>query len=89
VAEMRETFKKTAPNVRVGVVSAVLNDQPLAMVAEFPTDKLRVGDIITFVDANEEAVAHGYVIEILDKKIAVRFDPVSRAPVVGDAAVKF
>jgi hypothetical protein len=89
VAEMRETYKKTAPNVRVGVVSAVVADEQMAMVADFPTDKLRAGEIISFVDANDQAVAHGEIVQVLENKVAVRFQPAVRAPVVGDAAVKF
>jgi hypothetical protein len=89
VSEMRDAFKKVSPSARVGIVTAVLADQSLAMVGDFPVDGVRAGDIISFVDADEQAIAHGDVIEIRDGKVIVHFQAAARAPMVGDAAVKF
>jgi hypothetical protein len=90
VASMREMFRQVNPSARVGVVSAVLTDMPYAMVADISAEGLKPGDIVSFVDASQDTIAHGrFVKAVDDNKIAVEYLPGKRTPMVGDVAVKF
>ena len=90
VAEIRESFRKVNPSVKIGVVSAVLTDVPYAMVSDMSSEGLQAGDIVSFVDSTQATIAHGKVVQTVDaNKIAVEYMPGVRTPVVGDVAVKF
>jgi plastocyanin len=86
---IRESFAKAAPNSTSGIVTAVLSDQPFAMIGEIKADNIKPGDAISFVNADGTAIAHGVVVDVKEGKPAVRFEEGQRRPVVGDVAVKF
>jgi hypothetical protein len=54
-----------------------------------PTEGLRPGDIVSFIDMNQVAVAHGTVVDIRDNNVFARFETGQRRPMPGDVAVKF
>jgi hypothetical protein len=90
VAQIRTAFMKVSPQAKIGVVSAVLTDSPYAMASDMPTDGLKAGDIVSFVDGTQATVAHGRIVRTMEgNKAAVEYMPGIRAPMVGDVVVKF
>jgi hypothetical protein len=83
------------PNSRTGLVTQVRPEDALAAVtlsapAEGKADnKIKVGDIFTFVDSTENPLANGKVINIDGGLIVISYLPSAdgRAPKEGDIAV--
>lgn len=86
---IRETFTKAIATARTGLVSAVASDLSYASVTDINVEGLKVGDAISFVDGSKTTVAHGTIVEIKGSLVAVQYQAATRAPVVGDVAVKF
>jgi hypothetical protein len=89
VQSLRASILQVNDNAKVGVVSGVISDSPLAMVSDISTEGIKPGDVFSFVGADKSVVANGTVVEIVDGKLAIRYEPATRAPMVGDVAVKF
>ncbi|HEX8342173.1 MAG TPA: hypothetical protein VF624_14815 [Tepidisphaeraceae bacterium] len=89
VMMIRESFMKVSPTAKVGVVGTVLDTDTYVFINDMPTDGIAAGDVVTFVDADQATVAHGKVVDIREGKVAAMYTTVTRAPVVGDLAVKF
>ena len=85
---IRADYKNAFPQARVGVVSAVDDANGYALVDQIDTAGLKNGDYVTFVDAEQDAIANGKIAKI-DGGITVQFEAGKRSPQVGDAAVKF
>ena len=91
LAQMRDEYRRTDAEARVGLVTAVLASNNLASVGEVPVKDFTVGDIISFVDSNGKVVTMGTVEAINRNSLTVRYanpGPHGRAPVEGDAAVR-
>lgn len=85
---MRQTYKEISPTARIGVVTAVTGD--LVMVGEMNLDGMKKGQVISIVDSAQNAVAHGEIEELVDGKAVLRIQAgATRAPMVGDAAIRF
>lgn len=89
LSTLRASYKIAFPNARVGTVTAVMPDQPYALVGDIETANLPVGSIVTIVDANETVITNARVELINGNGLTVRFDEGKRRPAVGDAAIKF
>ncbi|HEX8325528.1 MAG TPA: hypothetical protein VF595_16620 [Tepidisphaeraceae bacterium] len=89
IESIRNAYRVSFPNARVGVVSAVLGDQPFAFVSQIDTGVVQEGQIVTFLDAEQTVLTNGSVVKVEPEGLTVRFEPGKRAPRVGDAAVKF
>lgn len=87
--EIRASILEVNPNAKIGVVSAVITDSPLAMVGDISSEGIKIGDVFSFVDADRNVIANGTVVEIVDGKLAIRYQADTRVPMVGDVAVKF
>ncbi len=91
LAQMRDEYRRTDADARVGVVTAVLASNNLASVGEVPVKDFTVGDIISFVDSNGKVVTMGTVEAINHNSLTVKYATPGRhgrAPVEGDAAVR-
>ncbi|MGN6727823.1 MAG: hypothetical protein ACTHLZ_18030 [Tepidisphaeraceae bacterium] len=89
VQQIRESFKTSFPAAKVGTVTAVLDNEPYAMVGNIDTGDLRNGQIVSFLDATQQVIANGQIVKVEDSSVAVQFDAGVRRPQVGDVAVKF
>jgi hypothetical protein len=89
ISDLRSSYKKAFPNAKVGVVAAVMSDQPYVLVNEIDSAGIRVGSIVTFIDATETVITNGRVELINANGLTVRFDEGKRRPAVGDAAIRF
>lgn len=91
LAQMRDDYRRTDRNARVGIVTAVLASANLASVGEVPVKDFTIGDIITFIDSNGKSLTLGHVEAINKNSLTVKYANPSadgRAPVEGDAAVR-
>lgn len=91
LAVIRSQFRRADPEARVGLVTAVLPSSHLTSVANVPVTDFTVGDVITFIDSNQNVLAMGHVETINQTSLTVRYDPPSppgRNPVPGDIAVR-
>jgi len=91
LAHLRETYHKTDPEARVGVVTAVLTSSNLAAVGSVPVADFTPGDVVTFMDSNGKVLVMGTVEAVNANSLTVKYekpDPRSRAPVAGDVAVR-
>ena len=86
---IRSSYKSVFPNARVGVVTAVLDSDPYALVGQINTASIRPGVVFTFLSADQTVVANGQVVKVDPDGLTVRFDVGQRKPMVGDAAIKF
>jgi hypothetical protein len=88
---IRDSYTKANTNARVGLVTAVLPDQRLAAVSNVPLNDFKVGDVITFVDANGKILDNGMVKAIGKNSLHVLYDapgPGQFAPRVGDLGIR-
>jgi hypothetical protein len=89
--QMRDEYRRSDSEARVGLVTSVLASANLASVGEVPVKDFTVGDIISFVDSNGKVVTMGTVEAISHNSLTVRYanpGPHGRVPVEGDAAVR-
>src|SRR5271154_2988734 len=73
LAQMRDEYRRTDADARVGLVTAVLASDTLASVGEVPVKDFTVGDIISFVDSNGKVVTMGTVEAINRHSLTVRY----------------
>ncbi|MGD0462284.1 MAG: hypothetical protein ABSB74_07325 [Tepidisphaeraceae bacterium] len=88
---IRDQYRKTDPEARVGVVTAVLPSAHLASVGSIPVQDFTVGDVVTFIDSNQATLTMGHVDAVNPNSIIVRYDPPDRhgrEPLQGDMAVR-
>ena len=92
INQLRDTYRRTDPEARVGVVTAVLAGSNLASVGGVPVKDFTVGDVITFLDSNGKTLTMGLVEAINKNTLTVHYDNPTdkhgRAPVEGDIAVR-
>jgi hypothetical protein len=92
VQRVRDKYSRAYPESRVGVVIAVLKDQPFAAVGELPsTEDFQLNQVVTFIDRSERVLTTGTVVRILPDSVHVRYDPPlrgGRAPRRGDIMVR-
>jgi len=91
VAYIRDQYRKTDAEARVGVVTAVLPGAHLASVGSIPAKDFTVGDVVTFIDSNQAVLTMGHVEAVGANSITVNYDPPDRhgrLPLVGDMAVR-
>jgi hypothetical protein len=88
-ASLKAAILEISPNAKVGTVSSVITESPLAMISDVDTAGVRKGDLFSIVDGSNSVVADAIVVETVDGKLAVRYTPVVRVPMAGDLAVKF
>lgn len=91
VAKIRSEYKKTNPDVRIGVIDYVLSDGPYLSAGDIETNGLKVDDIVSVIDGEEKLVAHGTIRAVKEGSVYVQFTdvPAGRKPMVGDVVVKF
>ena len=89
VAQIRATYQAVNPDTRVGYVNAELPGAQLVSVTDVPVEDFRNGDAITFINAQQQVIATGRVVNVVENSVHVKYTPGERAPGVGDVAVKF
>lgn len=89
VARIRAMYQEINPDTRVGYIDADLPGEQLVSVADIPVEDFRVGDAITFIDAQQQVIATGRVANIVGERVHAKYTVGERAPGVGDLAVKF
>lgn len=88
-AALKAAILEVSPGAKVGTITTVITETPMAMVSGVDVAGVRNGDIFSVVDGTNNVVANASVEQVVDGKIAVRYTPVVRQPMVGDLAVKF
>lgn len=91
LSAIRDQYRQSDPEARVGLVTAVLPSANLAFVGSVPGQDFTVGDVITFIDSNQATLTMGHVETINTHSIIVRYDLPTRQgrePLVGDMAVR-
>ncbi len=92
VAELRQGYQRRDPQTQVGLVLAVNSQVQMVSVGEINPTDFDAGDIVSFIDTNENALTSGRVIRVLTDSVHVRYDrPAAgrRAPRDGDVMVRF
>ena len=89
VQQIRDAYKTSFPAAKIGAVTAVLDNEPYAMVGDIDTSTLKEGQVMTFLDASQQVIANGSIVKVDASTVAVEFDAGARRPQVGDVAVKF
>jgi hypothetical protein len=93
-SSVQAEFQDRDPNARAGLVTQLRSQEGLAAVTlvaspEKATNKIKVGDIFTFIDSRQNPIANGKVVSI-DADVAVISylpSPDGRVPKEGDIAV--
>jgi hypothetical protein len=91
LAVIRDQYRRTDAEARVGVVTAVLPSAHLASVGSIPARDFSIGDVVTFIDSNQALLTMGHVEAINSNSITVKYDPPDhhgREPLVGDMGVR-
>ena len=88
-ASLKAVSHEVNPRARVGIITAVITESPLTMIDQISPDEVKPGDVFSIVGSSDTVVANAVVEKIIDGKIAARYEPVVRPPLVGDLAVKF
>jgi ribosomal protein L35AE/L33A len=89
-ASIRAAYQQARPGTVVGRVVKVNESDRLAAVENMDAQVLARGDVVVFVNAEEQIVVTGRVERIAGYKVHVQFDspaPDQRSPAVGDLAV--
>lgn len=89
-AELRAAFEKAKPGSLVGRVAAVKPAESAAEIVDVPTSSFKKGQVVLFIDAQQNALASGTVFNVTESSVMVFYavEEGGRAPVVGDAAVR-
>jgi hypothetical protein len=90
IAEIREKYRQQNPGVIVGPVVDAMPQVQLVAVGDVPLDQFRRGDVVAFINLDEQPVDTGVVFDIQPHILAVKYDPPAangRAPQVGDVMV--
>ncbi|MGB7159732.1 MAG: hypothetical protein WBD40_16815 [Tepidisphaeraceae bacterium] len=87
-ASIRERYQRANPKNLVGVVIAVKGDANLAAVGDVPVQEFGIGDVLTFIDTAEQPIATGSVVNATPDALHIRYEVKTRAPRVGDLAVR-
>jgi hypothetical protein len=92
INQLRDTYRRTDREARVGVVTAVLTSSNLASVGSVPVKDFTIGDVITFLDSNGKTLTMGLVEAVKQNTLVIHYDNPTdkhgRAPVEGDIAVR-
>jgi hypothetical protein len=89
---IRQSFTATDPKAIVGLVIAVLPDQMYAAVGDIDVKDFTEGEVVTFIDSNKNPLENGIIKKVTSDALHVQYEapgPGSRAPKVGDLAVRF
>ena len=89
---VRQSFTASDPTAIVGLVIAVLPDQMYAAVGDVDVKDFNEGDAISFIDSNKKFLVNGVVKKVTSDALHIQYEPPapnSRAPKVGDLAVRF
>ena len=90
--EARARLQKKDPSARMGRVIAVLPDERMASIGEINVQEFQRGEAIQILGAEDQPVATGVVLSIVNDTLHVRYTPVGeggRRPYVGDLAIRF
>ena len=79
LSDVRDFFNKARAGTLVGQV--VVTNNNLAAVLEIPVKDVKMGQTVTFVDADKNVVNNGTVVAIVDDSLHVRFDATGKRPV--------
>ncbi len=87
---LRQTYQSRPDVAAVGLVSAVLPEQPYLAVGDLPVQDIKPGDVFTFMSADGMITGNGTVEQVKTDSVHVRFEPEgSHRPGAGDLAIKF
>ncbi len=89
---VRQSFTASDPTAIVGLVIAVLPDQMYAAVGDVDVKDFSEGDAISFIDSDKKFLVNGVVKKVTADALHIQYVPPapnSRAPKVGDLAVRF
>lgn len=89
-AELRAAFEKAKPGALVGRVASVTASESAAEIVDVPTAAFKRGQVVLFIDAEQNPLASGSVFNVTENSVMVFYtvEEGGRAPVVGDVAVR-
>jgi hypothetical protein len=89
---IRQSFTASDPKAVVGLVIAVLPDQMYAAVGDVDVKDFSEGEVLSFIDSNKKFLTNGTIKKVTSDALNIQYEvpgPGSRAPKVGDLAVRF
>jgi hypothetical protein len=89
--EAKARIQKGDPSAKVGRVVAVLPDESMASVGDIDVQAFERGAPIQFLGADDQPVASGIVLSVVNDTLHVKYTPVGqggRRPYVGDLAIR-
>lgn len=89
--DLQAAYRQSDPSARVGIVLAVKPDIQLAAVGDVPVKDFKSGDVVSFMDTNQQLVANGHVTDTDNDLLIVKYDVLlsgGRAPRAGDLAIR-
>ena len=89
-AALKSEFAAVRPGSLVGRVVKVAPQENAAEIADLPADQFSAGQVVLFIDAQQNPLAYGTVFLTTPQTVMVRYtvEEGGRAPVVGDVAVR-
>ena len=90
VEQTRATFTRLTPDVKIGVVSAVLEDKGLLAVGEVDVEQHFVGETFVLMTPLGKIIGAGHVVGKTDNALHLKYEvnEDGRTPRAGDIAVK-
>jgi hypothetical protein len=89
-AALKSEFEAVRPGSLVGRVIKVAPAENAAEIADLPAGQFRAGEVLLFIDAQQNSLAYGTVFLTTPETVMVKYtvEEGGRAPVVGDVAVR-
>jgi len=87
--ELKARLTAGSPDARVGKITEVLASESLARVSDVPVADFPVSGGVVILDATGTKVATAIVDRIDNDTVVVKYSDSSRAPEVGDVALRF
>jgi hypothetical protein len=90
--ELRRQYQASDGEALLGRVTDVRHLDRLAEIRDIDVEPFRIGEVISFIDGNEQFLTNGTVVRKLSDALHVEYvEPTvgARAPQIGDLAIRF
>ena len=90
--DARRRYQRAYPDARLGYVTSSNPEYQMVAVGQVTPADFHEGDIVTFVDADDNPLTTGRVLRVMKDELHVRYDapqPGRRAPRQGDLMIRF
>jgi len=90
-SSIKNSYLKASPQLKIGMVTAVLPSEHLAAVGKVNVKDFVVGDVLSFVDSNGTSITLGKIEGIEHNRLEIRYQPPQngqRDPAPYDLAIR-